>query len=153
MDGYQCLRCLQNRIEVYFQMVACKMTIKILCFSQVQKYILLDYIYVPNRKIGFILSFHMLVLKNTPLYSSIDTPNTNICPLVTILQQNIYKKQNVIHSLPTKYKYLSQHTDIQHTYIYQSVVQYSIVQQWRRSHPVSVQSGRSLGSCSYTETI
>ena len=42
----------------------------------------------------------MLASKSRAQYGSIDTSNTNIRPLVTILWQNIYEQQNVTHSLP-----------------------------------------------------
>ena len=43
------------------------------------------YIFVPKRNTGFVLSFYMPASKRRPIYSSVDTSNTNTRPLVTIL--------------------------------------------------------------------
>ena len=58
------------------------------------------YISVPMRNIRFVLSFYMLASKSRTQYGSIDTSNTNICLLVTILWQNTQEQQNISHSLP-----------------------------------------------------
>ena len=42
----------------------------------------------------------MLASKSRAQYGSIDTSNTNIRPLVTILWQNTQEQQNITHSLP-----------------------------------------------------
>ena len=48
---------------------------------------------IPKRNTGFLLSFYMLECKSRPQYGSIDTSNTNIRPLVTILIfNNVWKK-------------------------------------------------------------
>ena len=41
------------------------------------------YIFVPNRKIRFELSFYILASKSRAQYGSVDTSNTNIRPSVT----------------------------------------------------------------------
>ena len=48
------------------------------------------------RKTGFSLSFSIQASKSRPQYSSIDTSNSNIRPLVIISWQNIFKRQYVV---------------------------------------------------------
>ena len=62
-----------------------------------------------------------------------------------------YGSECVTFLVPPRISDLTLHVFL--AYIQQSVVQHSVVQQWRRrSHLVPVQSVRSLGNCSYTLT-
>ena len=69
----------------------------------------------------------MLASKSRPQYGSIDTSNTNICPLVTILQQNTQEQQNITHSLPYLIEiFIATYGRTAHLYILEcSTVQYS----------------------------
>ena len=76
----------------------------------------------------------MLASKSRPQYGSIDTSNTNIRPLLTVLWQNTQELQNATHSLP----YLLEifvttcgtpiYSRVQYNTVQQSVVQQSIVE-------------------------
>ena len=102
----------------------------------------------------FNVSEHTRTVINIYTVSCIDTSYTNICPLVTILWQNTQEQQNVTHSLPYLIEiFIATYVRTSHLYILVYSI-YSAVQQWRRrrSHLGPVQSVRSLGSCSHTET-
>ena len=87
--------------------------------------------------IKFILSFYMLASKSRAQYGSIDTSNTNICPLVTILWQNTQEQQNVTHSIPYLIEiFITMYGRTAHLYIEEcSTVYYSLAVEEESSHP------------------